>query len=222
MIVQAVLSGTALICFLLTRGKDPTLPLIQQVYGGTLTQKMASIHAAYKQSLSYWSAKTGIPQSMSAAILAIESSGNGFAKDGRLIIRFEPHIFYGYTGQTVADTHKNQSAEYDAFSIAKSINENAAYLSISMGLAQVMGFNFKSVGYTSPKEMFNAFQADVTEQIAAMFKFIVNKAVCLNAAKINDFASFARGYNGSGYAKNKYDTKIADAKAAYTAATGIV
>ncbi|MCW8039807.1 N-acetylmuramidase domain-containing protein, partial [Acinetobacter entericus] len=47
-------------------------------------------------------------------------------------------------------------------------------------------------------------------QLDAMCRYIkVNGLV--NALKNKDWKAFARGYNGSGYAKNNYDVKLANA-----------
>lgn len=43
--------------------------------------------------------RLNIPVSAMAAVLAAESSGRTFAADGRMIIRFENHIFYRYWGE---------------------------------------------------------------------------------------------------------------------------
>ena len=221
-LVPFVLAGAAAWLFALNRASVETAPLISTVAGTTKKSKMGNIFSTYGNILSSLAAEIGIPVSTAAAVLAVESNGTGFGKNNRLIIRFEPATFRKYTNQTVADTHKNQDAEYAAFENAKYIDENAAFMSISMGLAQIMGFNHKMVGYSSPHEMFDDFSSSSDAQITAMFRFIQKKPVCLKAAKSDDFAAFAHGYNGSGYAANKYDTKISSAKQAFTDATGIV
>ncbi len=45
-----------------------------------------------------------IPVNSAVATLAAESGGNGFGPDGRLIIRFENHIFYQYWGEKNPET----------------------------------------------------------------------------------------------------------------------
>lgn len=206
-------SGT----YLLRKGLEETAPLINSpmVSGNTLSSKMASIKKAYGPMLRKYAGQIGIPESVAAAILAIESSGNGFAKDGRIIIRYEPHIFERYTGIKVPAKRGGQSAEYANLAKAIAVNENAAYLSISMGIGQIMGFNHKIVGYSSPKKMFEAFSVSIEPQIAAMFRFIANKKSMLEAAREGDFARFAHSYNGPGYRANKYDTKMHAAQKAY-------
>lgn len=223
MLVPLVLTGVGAWLFALTQANDETAPLLLLIPGKTIKSKMGNIYNTYGPMILSGAEKIGISASTGASIIATESSGKGFGKDGRMIIRFEPKTFNKYVpGSNVPDTHKNQSAEYDAFTVAKNINENAAYNSISMGLAQVMGFNHKTLGYATPQLMFDDMQSGVGPQIEGMFKFIGAHSNLVNAAKNNDFATFAHGYNGPGYAANKYDVKLASAKQAFIDATGIV
>ena len=145
-------------------------------------------------------------------MLAVESNGNGFV-NGRLTIRFEPHIFRRYSSGSVVGNHNGQNGEYSAFETAKAIDRNAAFMSISMGAAQIMGFNHARVGYPSAEAMFNAFADPETghaAQIRAMFKFIATNPTLLRAAQHKDWATFARYYNGAGYANHNppYDERL--------------
>jgi hypothetical protein len=72
--------------------------------------------------------------------------------------------------------------------------------------------------------VFNTVQEFVLEmtvgegaQLYAMARFIVTNDLQLALRKL-DWTAFARGYNGSGYAKNGYHTKLADAYAKRPAA----
>jgi hypothetical protein len=171
-----------------------------------------------------------IPAAASIAVLCVESSGEPFAADGRMIIRFENHIFFRewgknhpdkfndhfrfdpdehFKGHQFRDTpdapfkafHGRQPGEWKAFEFARNLDEPAAIRSISMGLAQVMGFNFHQLGYESPRDMFDAFQADVRFQILGMFDFIKGPGTTsrmLEALQRQDFQLFASLYNGPG------------------------
>lgn len=96
--------------------------------------------------------------------------------------------------------HVNQQVtEYGAFEFAKTINEDAAYQSISMGFGQTMGFNYKYCGYNSAKEMFDDYSKGELQQITGMMNFLKNyqNGACLKYIKAIDFASFSKTYNGS-------------------------
>ena len=95
--------------------------------------------------------------------------------------------------------HTNQETEWRVFSLARGLDANAAIQSISMGAPQVMGFNYRMLGYATAQEMFSAFQGNVRDQILSLFRFMeVNNLV--EAVRTGDYHEFARVYNGSGQA----------------------
>ena len=160
---------------------------------------------------------------VAVAILGVESAGRAF-EDGRMIIRFENHIFLHYWGQHQRELfdrhftgssngnehrwrpdangawlpcHINQAGEWQIFEFARSLDEQGALFAISMGAAQIMGFNHATVGFPTAQAMFAAFQSDVRHQLAALFRFIeVNQLQ--EAMRRADFVTFARTYNGRG------------------------
>jgi len=176
------------------------------------------------------------------AVLVVESSGNGFSSDGRMIIRFENHKFLKYYGKKHPDTfkshfkydqnkrwqahqfrksptgrwksfHGKQSGEWEVFDFARGLNAPAAMLSISMGLPQIMGFNYAAIGYDSVGEMFDNLSDDVRFHILGLFDFIRgsgNISPMLQALQAGNFEQFASRYNGPGQAA-KYGDWI-DAK----------
>lgn len=184
-------------------------------YGGLLEPLAASI---------------GIEPAVAVAIVAVESGGRGFGPDGRMLIRFENHVFWTLWGRNntnafnalfafnpdaVWQGHKfrpnvnapwqdvhtgSQSSEWDAFHVAAALDANAAKRSISMGLPQIMGFNHRRIGYDTVEAMFDAFSADERWQLLGMFAFIVASPALTAALRQGDFAAFARGYNGPGQA----------------------
>jgi hypothetical protein len=160
---------------------------------------------------------------VAVAILGVESAWQAFI-DGRMVIRFENHIFLQNWGQAHRDLfdqhftgsndgnqhfwkpaangewqrcHTNQAVEWQVFDFARGLDETAAMLSISMGTAQIMGFNYDKVGYPSVQAMFNAFQADVRHQLIALFRFIEFYHL-EDEVRIPNFVAFAHTYNGSG------------------------
>lgn len=147
----------------------------------------------------------GIPEAVALAIFTIESGGAGF-KNGRMVIRFEPGYFKKYTGQEIAVLRSGQDGEWDNFNRASAIDADAAMKSISMGSAQIMGANYKMIGFPSVKAMFDAFSTDERSQIKGFFDF-VKAAGIEDAARTGDWTKFARKYNGP--AQKGYDTKMA-------------
>ncbi len=163
-------------------------------------------------------ARIAIEPGVAAACMMTETGGRR-QKSGQMTIRFEPAVFHRYTRQTVADTHANQAAEWLAFDAAKAIDESAAYDSISMGTAQVMGFNAGRLGYADGKTMFAALSASEDAQAIGFFEFIRTSKALHQAAQGKDWPNFARLYNGPAYAKNAYDVKMATYYAAWQRVT---
>lgn len=175
-----------------------------------------------------------IPAAVALAVAVVESGGgSGFAKSGRMIIRFEPHIFErltedaAYGGKKIESpqgSHSNQTAEWSRFEAAAKLNPKAAMASISMGMFQIMGFNHKLVGYDSVQDMFQAYSTSQEAQIRGFFEFCTkssgntaqgNPSVRLDeAARTGNWLAFARGYNGK--KQVGYDKKIANQYAVFT------
>jgi hypothetical protein len=156
------------------------------------------------------------------AVLEVETNGKPYGSDGKLLIRFEPHKFNKYSGTELGSwkdkgkPHYNkrkdrridniiceggQDHEYDCLKEAASIDSEAAYKSISMGLAQIMGFHYKKLGYKTAKGMYQAFQKSEVNQVKGFFRFLESEKGLLKAARNKDFDTFARLYNGKKNAK---------------------
>ncbi len=195
------------------------------------TIQVARIWNKYGGLLQRLSERLRIEPGVAVAVIAAESSGNGF-QNNRLIIRFENHYFWRLWGKDNADKfrrhfsfndaepwkehqfrpdinaawqgfHGKQDGEWTVFTKARSLNDEAAKNSISMGLPQIMGANHKLIGYESALDMFTAFSKDERAQILGLFDFIqgpetVSRKVI--ALQNQDFVAFAEQYNGLGQA----------------------
>jgi hypothetical protein len=160
------------------------------------------------------------------SVIKVESSGRGFMKDGRPKILFEGHVFWKKLKQAgiVPETYAKQNpdilypswtrahyqggiGEYDRLERAQLIHEEAALASASWGLFQIMGYHYKSLDYPSIVEFVNLQAQNEFEHLEAFGRYI-HKFNLLEALRQKDWAAFARGYNGKGYATNKYDIKL--------------
>jgi uncharacterized protein YraI len=185
-------------------------------------------------------AMLSVPVSSVVAVLAAESGGNCFGPDGRLIIRFENHIFYNYWGQQHPETfnrffafdtsapanawkghlwrrdenspwqsfHGNQDLEWQVLIIARALDDTAALSSISMGAPQIMGFNFRRIGYNSVQRMFSEFAHSAHVQLLALFDFVKGmnaNAPAIQALQNRDYLAFAKMYNGTANAQTYAD-----------------
>ncbi len=180
-------------------------------------------------------AARGIEAAALKAVVEVEAAGQPFAtvngKDEPLI-RYEGHYFdrlvdparreearaAGLASPTVGGI-KNPSSQAERWKLlarATRIDANAALESVSWGLGQVMGAHWQKLGFSSVKDMVATARSGIDGQLELMARYI-EKFGLLPSLKRRDWAGFARGYNGSGYKANAYDTKLAKAYAQYAA-----
>ena len=165
----------------------------------------------------------GVGEDEIHAVLDVEAAGSGFDSQGRVKALYEPHKAYALSsGATRYRLVKAGLAypkwgekpypkdSYPRILAAAAIDEDIALRSTSWGLGQIMGFNAGAAGYPSARAMVEAFAEDEERHLEAMIRFIIANGLD-DELRRHDWAGFARGYNGSGYAKNQYDTKLAAA-----------
>ncbi len=173
------------------------------------------------------------------AIKAVESRGTGYLPDGRLVILYERHVMkkrLKTNGTKAADIttlqskfpelvnsktggYKGGATEHYRLNLACDIDHTSAHESCSWGLFQIMGYHWERLGFSNVHDFVRAQQQSEGNQLAAFCTFIHTDAKLHQALQEKDWAKFARIYNGPGYKKNNYDTKLA---AAYENAGGIV
>lgn len=178
--------------------------------------------------------RVGVDAASAVGLVCVESDGEAFGPDGRPTIRFEPHVFrrslpsrllpefdrrfrmdgaQPWLGHTFRPTprapwmsfHGAQRLEWRAYEVACDIEQDAATRSISIGLAQVMGFNHALVGYATPRAMLAAMSEDVRFHLIALFDFIAGPhgaRPAVVALRRGDFERFAAIYNGAGQARH--------------------
>lgn len=171
-----------------------------------------------------------------AALLAIchvESGGKVFARVGsRLepLIRFEGHYFdrrlpvgkrrsaraegLASPRAGVVANPRAQAGRWALLRRAEAIDRQAARESVSWGLGQVMGAHWAWLGYGSVDDLVTEARNGVGGQVRLMVRYI-RKAGLEAAIRSHDWTGFARGYNGPGYKRNRYDTKMAAAYRRY-------
>jgi hypothetical protein len=157
------------------------------------------------------------------AVAEVESNGSGFLPSGEPKILFEGHIFYKLTngkfGLSNVSYPKWISKYYNENQHARlakavSLDRNAALQSASWGKFQVMGSNWKPLGYSSLQHFITAMYEDEGKHLDSFVRFVkVNKLD--DEIRKKDWTGFARGYNGPGYAKNNYDVKMKKAYEKY-------
>lgn len=170
------------------------------------------------------------------AVEDVESGGKGgFLDSGRPQILFEGHQFYKRLKESQSEAFAKQIAarfpnicypkwdktkykggenEWERLIIARSVDPIIADMSASWGRFQLMGFNFSLCGCGSVVEMVHIMSESATRQFELFANFLKNSG-CLPSLQKKQWATFAKKYNGPGYAQNKYDTKLAAAYQKY-------
>ena len=137
--------------------------------------------------------------------ISVETGGQGFdGKTGKIIIQFEPSWFkkkapYAPSGLWSVNKVDVQSKEWSAFNDAFKKNKDAAMQSTSIGIGQIMGFQYKRLGYKSVDDMWNDAKKGIEEQIKQMVKFINSDPKLRNALKEHNWTKVATIYNGRGF-----------------------
>jgi hypothetical protein len=159
------------------------------------------------------------------AVAEVESRGGGFLDNGEPIILFERHIFSRRTNHLFDKTHPDISnpkaggygktaEQHERLARAVKLNRNAALMSASWGMFQIMGFNYSLCGFSSLQEFINAMYSSERNHLLAFVEYI-RQASLGDELRDRKWTDFARKYNGPDYAKNNYDTKLAAAYKKY-------
>lgn len=157
------------------------------------------------------------------AVAEVESRGSGFNADGTPKTLFEGHWFHKFTNGRFTGKYKsisyprwtrifygNQKEEKRRLSLAASLDRTAALKSASWGKFQIMGFNYDKCGFKNVQDFVNAMYDSEGRQLDAFVAYIKDRKLD-DELREKNWAKFAYYYNGPGFEKNKYDTKMADA-----------
>lgn len=152
------------------------------------------------------------------AVFEQESDGDGFLKDGRVKILFERHVFVrnlkkynidiaeelnrDWSNADILNPAPYKSGEYGKYTEqytkldrAKRINADCALMACSWGRAQILGENYRALGYPSVKHFVDVV-SDKNRRLEAFVKYLQNKPEALRALRDTDFNRFSKLYNG--------------------------
>lgn len=179
----------------------------------------------------------GVP--LVRTVYAVESGGMGFIGTQPKIL-FEGHVFWAELKARGIDPRAHVAghadilfpgwkpnsyvgglAEYDRLARARAIHDEAALSAASWGLFQIMGGHALKLGYASVSDFVADMHLREATHLEAFGRFItVNRYQgkrLIDWLQAHQWATFARAYNGPGYAKNAYDQKLAQAYAKLSA-----
>ena len=171
----------------------------------------------------------GVSVATIKAVSQVESSGQGMLPSGKPKVLFEAHVFarqthhrYNASNPGISSATWNRSLygkagehQWDRLEEARRLDPEAALKSASYGRFQIMGFNHKAAGYPDVKSFTDAMAKGEGEQLKAFANFIKAHPTMHLALKKQDWAAFARAYNGPKYAENGYDAKLSRAHDRY-------
>lgn len=170
------------------------------------------------------SSEFGLEIALIKAVMEVESNGSGFLlkenAPARPKILFEGQWFYKLTPKPVSKTRPDLSypdwdsskyvggsGEWSRLLDAMEFDEIQALKSASFGLGQVMGFNYLAAGCSSIQQFVEENFAGEYWQARHMMNFIVNNSL-IDELRQKDWDAFALGYNGPGYKRNNYHSKL--------------
>ena len=179
--------------------------------------------------------RLGVSVNVIKAIAEVETQGAGFLDNGRPKILFERHRMYFYLIQKFGKTKANEfmanypsivnnktgnylggSAEYTRLSIAKQIDVECALQSASWGRFQLMGENWKTLGYVSAQEFVSQHEQNEGLQFEAFLRYCETKSgviddeswKLIDALREENWHVVFSLYNGRNYKKLGYDSKF--------------
>lgn len=178
--------------------------------------------------------EASLDTSVVLAMVDKESSGKvTWNIDGQQLpaIRPETHKFYAFLeGDKRAEAVRqglaakkrgaipipgNYKARYEFFDRMRKIDNRAALMSISMGLGQVMGFNYKQLGFATVDQMWQQANGGLAGQVNLLIRYIKSLPALVRAVNNRDYATIGKLYNGPAFKENKYDTDLSVLTAGY-------
>lgn len=167
-----------------------------------------------------------IPYAGLKAIFYTECKSSGFNNDGTPVILFERHVFrqrliknkLSVLADKLVKSHpglcNSKAGGYGLYSqqhrrleAASVYDRTSALESASWGIGQVMGYQWRSLGYPSLQAFINAMYKDEASQLDAVCRYLVVNGID-KYIRAENWDMVAKLYNGSKYKENQYDDKL--------------
>ncbi len=158
------------------------------------------------------------------AVSKVESGGSAYDQMGRPKILFERHLFYRFTGGRFGLSSFNQPKgggynenSWDKLTRAACLDPGAAFAAVSWGKFQVLGLHWDVLGYPSALDLAYSTVISEAAHYELLARYIEANGLTLAIGALSthpaDNVAFAKAYNGPGFKKFAYDTKLAQAMA---------
>lgn len=159
------------------------------------------------------------------AVVLIEAGKQmkGFWAPGVPVVNFDRSMYNRFRGRVANKSGDKQAkvpsglkgyalSEWTQLVRARKSNRDAADMGTFWGMFQIGGFNYRMCGCDSVAEMVRLMSSSELEQLELFAAFITNGGM-LQALRDKNWAAFARRFNGPGYARRGYHTRMAAAYA---------
>jgi len=171
----------------------------------------------------------GIEVASMKAVVEIEAgaSHKGFHSPGKPIVNFDLTIFRtfarrrGIALSSFAKSHavvfaspnrrkygSYQAAQQARLKSAMDIDSTTAIYGTFWGMFQIGGFNWKKCGASSPQDFVKRMSHSEHEQLKLFARFLISDGL-VKYLRTHNWVEFARRYNGPGFARHSYHTRLA-------------
>lgn len=175
----------------------------------------------------------GVEVAAIKAVVDIEagSTHQGFYAPGKPLINFDLAMFRRFAGNhgiNLSNYHlshavvfaapnakrhgSHQSAQQARLAAAREIDNTTAIEGTFWGMFQIGGFNWARCGAKDINDFVRRMSNSERDQLDMFAQFIKSTGL-VKYLKAKDWASFARGYNGTAYARRGYHTRLASSYA---------
>lgn len=172
-----------------------------------------------------FAARLGCSVKQLRAVATVESAGSGFDTRGRPTLRFERHKFHQFTAgrwsvAPFSNPQRGGGGGEDAWTFLAdgcAHDPDAAFKACSWGKFQVMGFQWEALGFASAFDLAVSTVAGEAAHYELLARYVeamhLEDELRALSPDPRTCVAFARAYNGSAYADNHYDQRLAGAMA---------
>ena len=167
----------------------------------------------------------GIEVATMKAVVSIEAGSGlkGFCAPGVPLINFDKSVYNSLSKKVKSNKKSDPNTqipegivssysrkEWQQLINARKINVERANMATFWGMFQIGGFNYKLCGCETVDEFIEKMSHSEYMQLQLFAAFISNTNI-VRYLREKNWAKFARKYNGPGYAKRGYHTRMAKA-----------
>lgn len=105
------------------------------------------------------------------------------------------HQFRVQKADPFMEYHGDRALEWQAFQIARQINEDAALRAVRYGQRGLLGDSFAVIGYITPQAMYDAFMSNPDARVIGKLDFLKSNTLMLGALRFGNWDTLAQLYD---------------------------